>query len=320
MRRDSLDSGALGVKQPRCVEVAARALEQRDVLLDRVLDERVHEPQRLAREHDLDARERVGRGRGRIDRESRQRRRTPERDVVAKDRDRPGQRRRRPAEPPDPDPERAGDGVGGETSGAARERVAPQALLVSERDEQLVQVERIATGHVDTGLDERRVRALAERPAGELVHGVGPERHQRLDPDAGVARDPVQRVGGLSAHRGPAGHDDRDRQLVEAVQHVQDELERGDVAPVQVVDRQQRRARLGDARHHREQPVGHREIAGFAGIEQILARAGERAHAFGRLRQEGTAARRRKVVQQSADELARGPEGEVLLELRASRT
>ena len=66
--------------------------------------------------------------------------------------------------------------------------------------------------------------------------------------------------------------------------------------------------------------MGHREIAGFAGIEQILARAGERAYAFGRLGQEGTAARRRKVVQQGADELARDPEGEVLLELRTSRT
>ena len=115
---------------------------------------------------------------------------------------------------------------------------------------------------------------------------------------------------------GPAGHDERDRQLVEPVQDVQDELERGDVAPVQVVDRQQRRARLGDARHHREQTVGHREIAGVAGIEQILARPGERAHAFGRLGHEGTAARRRQVVQQGPDELARDAEGEVLLELR----
>ena len=130
VRRDSLDVGALGVQQPRRIEVAAGALEQRDVLLDRVLDERVHEPQRLAREHDLDARERVGRGRGRIDRESRQRCRAPERDVVAEDRDRPGQRRRRRAEPPDPDPERAGDGVRGESAGAARER-APRRFCSS---------------------------------------------------------------------------------------------------------------------------------------------------------------------------------------------
>jgi hypothetical protein len=59
VRRDSLDVGALGVEQPRRVEVAARALEQRDVLFDCVLNKRVHEPQRLAREHDFDSRERA---------------------------------------------------------------------------------------------------------------------------------------------------------------------------------------------------------------------------------------------------------------------
>ena len=57
MRGDPLDVLAVGVQEPGGIEVAARAFEQRDVLLDRVLDERMHEPERLAGEHDLDARE-----------------------------------------------------------------------------------------------------------------------------------------------------------------------------------------------------------------------------------------------------------------------
>ena len=57
MRGDALDILAVGVEEPRGVQVAARAFEQRDVLLDRVLDERMHEPERLAGEHDLDPRE-----------------------------------------------------------------------------------------------------------------------------------------------------------------------------------------------------------------------------------------------------------------------
>ena len=205
MRRHPLDIGALGVQQPRRIEVAACALEQRDVLLDRVLDERVHKPERLAREDDLDAGECVRRGRGRIDRESRQRGRAAERDVVAEDRDRARQRRRRRAEPTDPNPERARDGVRGERASAARERRTAKVPLVGEREQQLVQVEGVAAGHLDAGLDERLVGALADRLAGELVDGLGPERHQSLNPDARVARDPVERVGGLPAHRRAGG-------------------------------------------------------------------------------------------------------------------
>ena len=102
---DPLDVSTLGVHQPSGVEVAARALEQRDVLFDRVLHQRMDEPKWLAGEHDVDARERVRGRRGVVDRERRQRRRSSQRDVVAEDCDRPGQRRRRRAEPSNPDAE-----------------------------------------------------------------------------------------------------------------------------------------------------------------------------------------------------------------------
>ena len=100
---DPLDVIAFGIHQPSGIEVAARAIEQRDVLFDRVLDQRMDEPKRLAGEHDLDPRERVGGRRGRIDRERRQCGGASQRHVVAEDRDGARQRRRRRAEPSDPD-------------------------------------------------------------------------------------------------------------------------------------------------------------------------------------------------------------------------
>ena len=180
-------------------------------------------------------------------------------------------------------------------------------------------VERVAVRDLDARLHQRLIGALAECAAAQLLHGLGAESRQALDPNPRVGRDSVERLRGLATLRRPAGHHERDRQLVEPVQDVQDELERGDVAPVQVVDREQRRARLGRARHHREQAVGHRQIAGVAGLEQRLACPRERAHAFGRLGEEGTAPGRRQLAQQRADELAGDSEGEVLLELCARR-
>ena len=275
MRRDPLGVLAVGVEQPGGVEMAAGALEQRDILLDRVLDERVHEPQRLAGEHDLDAGQRVRRGRGGVDREPRQRGCAPQRNVVTEDRDRARERRRRRAEPPDPDAQRADHGIGGERAGAARQRGPAQALLVGQRHQELVNVERVAVRDLDAGLDHGGIGTLAERSAGQLLHGLEAEPRQALEPHLGMTGDAVERLGGLAADRWAAGHHERDRQLVEPVQDIEDELERGDVAPVEVVDREHRRPRLSRARHHREQPVGHREIAGVVRVEHVLARAGK---------------------------------------------
>ena len=124
---------------------------------------------------------------------------------------------------------------------------------------------------------------------------------------------------GLDGHRRPACHHERDGQLVEPVQDVQDELERGDIAPMQVIDGQQRGPHLGGAGHHREQAVRHREIAGVGWFERVLAGSRERAHALGRIGQERASPRRWQLGQQRADELARHPEREVLLELGAGR-
>ena len=71
VRGDQLDVLAVDVEEPGRVEVAAGAIERRDVLVDRVLDERVDVPQRLAGEQHLDAGQRVGGRAGRVDRQRR---------------------------------------------------------------------------------------------------------------------------------------------------------------------------------------------------------------------------------------------------------
>jgi hypothetical protein len=58
------------VQESGRLDVAAGALERRDVLVDRVPDERVHEPQRLAGEQYVDPGEGVGGGRGGLDHKS----------------------------------------------------------------------------------------------------------------------------------------------------------------------------------------------------------------------------------------------------------
>ena len=149
VRGDPLDVLAVGVEQPGRVEVPAAAIERRDVLRDRVLDERVHEPQRLAGEQHLDSGQRVGGRGGRVDRQPGQCRRAPQRHVVAEDRHRARQRRGVGPEPADPDPQRAGHRVRGQRP-ARRVSSGPEAPGSSaEREQQLAQVERVAAGDLE---------------------------------------------------------------------------------------------------------------------------------------------------------------------------
>ena len=93
MGGDQLDVLAVGVEQPRGIEVPAAAIERRDVLRDRLLDERMDEAQRLAGQQHLDPGQGIGGGGGGFDRQSGQRRRAPQRHVGAEDGHRAGQRR-----------------------------------------------------------------------------------------------------------------------------------------------------------------------------------------------------------------------------------
>ena len=137
-------------------------------------------------------------------------------------------------------------------------------------------VERVVISHLCARFDQAAVGALcAARVPGLLLNGPDPQRRQALDLHAGMARDPVERRRGLSGAVRTSGHHQRDRQLVETVQDVEHELERGQVGPVQVVDGQQGGARLGHARHHGEQTVRDGHVVGLGGRGQLLVRAGQ---------------------------------------------
>ena len=62
-------------------------------------------------------------------------------------------------------------------------------------------------------------------PARELGDGVGAERVEGLHLHTGMSRDPVEHVERALTQTWAAGHDDRQRKLVETMQQVQDELE-----------------------------------------------------------------------------------------------
>ena len=119
VRGDALGLDPVGVEQPGRVEMAARALEQRDVLLDRVLDERVHEAKWRAREQHLDPGQGIRGAAGRLQREAGKRSGAAQGSVGAEDGDGAGERRRVGAEPADADPQRSDHGVGGEGASAA---------------------------------------------------------------------------------------------------------------------------------------------------------------------------------------------------------
>ncbi len=163
----------------------------------------------------------------------------------------------------------------------------------------------------------RRLQAGRARPRPLRAQRVGAQWRQALQSDPRMAADPVERRSGLTARVGSAGHDHRGRQLVEPVEDVEHELERCRVAAVQIVDRQQRGARLGRAGHDREQAVRQGEVTRVAWLGQVLAGAGQRAHPVGCLIQEGPALLARKVGHEGSDELAGDTEGQVLLELGA---
>ncbi len=195
-----------------------------DILLERLAHERMDEAQGLAREQDLHLRERVRRRRACVQLQAGERRGMAQGDVVAQHHHRPRQRARVLAQPPHAHAQGANDGVGHERHGPARELRARELALVAQRTQQLVQEEGVPARGLEARLDDLGVGALAELASRELGNRVASERGQRLDPHGRLARDLVEHGGGL-LDPAPRGHHQGQRQLLEPVQQVEDELE-----------------------------------------------------------------------------------------------
>ena len=122
--------------------------------------------------------------------------------------------------------------------------------------------------------------------------------------------------GPVVARQQSARQHDGAGQLVEPVQQIEDELERGEVAPVEVVDRDHGGSRLGGARDQREQPVRHGQVLAPVGFG-VAARRCPRASAPGSARARAGAVRcvSGSSTEQRAQQLGREAERQVLLEL-----
>ena len=248
MRRDGLGRRATP-EQPRGGGgVRCLALGPREVVIDGVADERVHERQRLALEQ-------VGRGqcvrRGDDVVHAGQRGDVGGRRAVAQHRDGPGHLQRVTRQPGEAGDDRLGDGAGADLV-HARDAVGVRCdLLVAQEADELARQQRVAARRLLARGREGRVRLAEEtgdQPACRLraQRGGGEVDGRRVRGQLGQ-----QRAGGL---RGPLGRDDEHRQAIEPLAQIGQEAQRGVVAPLDVVDREHERL-LGRG-------VGHEPVQG----------------------------------------------------------
>ncbi len=149
VRGDQLDVLAVDVEEPGRVEVPAAAIERRDVLGDRVLDERVDVAQRLAGEQHLDSGQGVGGRAGRVDRQPGECRGAPQGDVGPEDGHSAGQRGGIGPQPADADPQRAGHRARGQRLSASGQLGAGGARVLGQREQQLAQIEGVTAGDLE---------------------------------------------------------------------------------------------------------------------------------------------------------------------------
>ena len=152
------------------------------------------ESQRLAREQDLDRSQGVRRARRRGNVKPRELGGVPERDVIAENRDRAGQRGAVVSDPTDAHAQDAADDRRGERPCVLGKLVGAEVTLVAQRQQQLVDVERVARRRVLARRDHRGLGPLAEHLACELTDRRVAERGQGVNLHPGLGRDPVEDV------------------------------------------------------------------------------------------------------------------------------
>ena len=159
------------------------------------------------------------------------------------------------------------DALGHELVHARRLRRDRADLLDRERARQLVQQERVAAADVVADRGERLLGLLPE-PLGEH-HGspVRAQRPRRQPLGLGIGRDPLEAVP-RGTFAGPAGDREQHRQLLQAGHQEAEEVERGGVGPMRVVDREQQWLLLGERGRQPVEAVQHRERVGGRALVQ----------------------------------------------------
>ncbi len=149
-----------------------------------------------------------------------------------------------------------------------RQLVHPRRLLGARVDRlrgdgarQLVQQEGIAAADLVARRRERAVGLLAQLGSEQRRRGRGAERARREAACEAVCRDPRQAARGARLIRA-ARDGEHDGQLLDARRQEADEVERGRVGPMRVVDREQQRGLLGERRGQPVEAVQDRERVG----------------------------------------------------------
>ena len=193
--------------------------------------------------------------------------------------------------------------------------------FATERVEQRLEEERVASGCLVAGVDELGRGFGAEDLAGEERRRVAAECVRPDDARGRVVEDLDDELLVPALARRPRRDEDEQREAVEPALQVGDPAEGGPVGPVQVVDRERSRAPEREVRCEPVEAVQHREgDAGRIAVVFVqLAGLEERRCALGRPVEQLLAYRRCRRREQRLEELAHDAEGEVLLELSAAR-
>ena len=215
------------------------------------------------------------------------------------------------------------DGARAEGLDARRLGGRRRHAVLAQRLDELAHEEGDAAGRALAGGGEVGLRRAPEAVLDQAPDRAGRERRRAQDARERIGeQEREQRRGGALGLRA-RGHDERERQLLQARQQEGQEAQRRRVGPVRVVDGEHERAVAGEVRAQPVEAVqdGERRVGG-GGLAAVRARARQAeqppGHA-GRPLQQVVAGAGGDLGQRGLEQLAHDAEGEVALELSAAR-
>ena len=233
-------------------------LTERQVVVDRGLDERVHEAERQVRTQHLGARQGRDRLGGDVVVVAGHRGDDRQRRAAAEHRDRAGHVAAGLGHPAQPHLHHARHRPRPDRAHRVGVRGVGADALGLQGPQQLPQQQRVARRRTEAGADERVVGLL--QPVAD--HGGGAVRAQRARPHVdrvGVAGDLLDELLVGVALTGPPGRHHQQGQPLEPTRQVAEEAQRAGVAPLHVVDGDHHGRAAGEVAGQPVQPVQRRE-------------------------------------------------------------
>jgi hypothetical protein len=317
VRRHPFRLGPASLEQPRRPGVPAVALGRGQRLIDRRPDQRVDEPKRRLGAQNIHPGQRDRRLGGGLVLQARQLGCLVRLGFVAQDRHRPRQPGRLRRQPREAHRHGARPGSRAQLTQAGHVLVGGGQALGGDRVDQLAQQQRIAARLLVAGGAEAVVgvgQALAHQPGGgRSAQGRGPDHGgERIGDDLADQARVGARLPAPQPHHHP------DAQALHPGQQVGQPAQRGQVAPVQVVDGQQQPPAGGHIRGQPVQAVQARQRRIPVRLGRQAGRVKQRRGQPGRARQQLATLCRGQGGQQRLEQLADHAVGKRALQLRAA--